>query len=369
MSQQAAPDQLAELAYYAVTHHPADARKIFTEATDAEGLGLGSCMISERFTVKEMGALAGAVAGRAPSLGIGSAAINHHTRHPVVTAAMGSTLKAITEGTYAMSFGRGSSEHWKHLGLPVVTEAVLRDFLTMLRQLWTDGYVLEHDGPAGTWPVLHNLHGLEGGGPPLGLVAVGPKTMALAGELCDWVVMHTFFSEQATTSSIAAVRAGAERAGRDPDAVRIWSCLAAVPDGLSEEDHVRRGVGRLVTYFQAYGDTLVSVNGWDPGAWQKLKTSDLFIEASSAGGAIDATASTETLLRLGEMVPDEWLDASARGRPEDAARTIARELELGCHSVILHGAEPAELGPMVAAYREVRPEVKRPVATNPGLFA
>ena len=31
----------------------------------------------------------GAVAGRAPSLGIGSAAINHHTRHPVITAALG----------------------------------------------------------------------------------------------------------------------------------------------------------------------------------------------------------------------------------------------------------------------------------------
>ena len=27
---------------------------------------------------------------------------------------MGSTLKAITEGRYAMSFGRGSAEHWKH---------------------------------------------------------------------------------------------------------------------------------------------------------------------------------------------------------------------------------------------------------------
>jgi 5,10-methylenetetrahydromethanopterin reductase len=362
-------EQLNELAYYAVTHHPADARKIFPEATDAEALGLGSCMISERFTVKEAGALAGAVAGRAPSLGIGSAAINHHTRHPVVTAAMGSTLKAITEDRYAMSFGRGSSEHWKHLGLPVVTEAVLRDFITTLRQLWTDGYVLEHDGPAGKWPVLHNLHGLEGGGPPLGLVAVGPKTMALAGELCDFVIMHTFFSEQATTSSIEAVRRGAELAGRDPDAVRIWSCLAAVPDNLSEDDQVRRGVGRLVTYFQAYGDTLVSVNGWDPGAWQKLKTSELFIEASSAGGAIDATASTETLLRLGEMVPDEWLDASAHGRPEDAARTIVRELELGCHSVILHGAEPHEIAPMVEAYRAVRPELKRPVATNPGLFA
>jgi 5,10-methylenetetrahydromethanopterin reductase len=360
--------QLDELAYYAVTHHPADARKVFTEATDAEGMGLGSCMISERFTVKEAGALAGAVAGRAPSLGIASAAINHHTRHPVITAAMGSTLKAITEGKYAMSFGRGSSEHWKTLGLPVVTEAILRDYLGMLRQLWTDGFVLDHDGPAGTFPVLHNLHGLEGGGPPLGLVAVGPKTMELAGELCDFVVMHTFFSEQATQSSIEAVRRGAERAGRDPDAVRIWSCLAAVPDGLSEDDHLRRGVGRLVTYFQAYGDTLVAVNGWDPAVWERLKSSEVFTTAAAAG-AIDASADTETLLRIAELVPDEWLSASARGRAEDAAATIVRELELGCHSVILHGAEPHEIAPMVTAYRDVRPALARRVATNPGLFA
>jgi 5,10-methylenetetrahydromethanopterin reductase len=367
--EQAASEQLAELAYYAVTHHPADARKVFSEATDAEALGLGSCMISERFTVKEMGALAGAVAGRAPSLGIASAAINHHTRHPEITAAMGSTLKAITEGKYAMAFGRGSSEHWKTLGLPVVTEAMLRDFIGLLRQLWTDGFVLDHDGPSGKWPVLHNLHGLEGGGPPLGLVAVGPRTMELAGELCDFVVMHTFFSERATTSSIEAIRRGAEKAGRDPDAIRIWSCLAAVPDGLSDDDQVRRGVGRLVTYFQAYGDTLVSVNGWDPGLWEKLKTSELFIEASGAGGAIDATASTETLQRLGEMVPEAWLEASAHGHSEDAARTIVRELELGCHSVILHGAEPQEIAPMVEAYRIMRPELARPVATNPGLFA
>jgi hypothetical protein len=37
--------------------------------------------------------------------------------------------------------------------------------------------------------------------------------------------------------------------------------------------------------------------------------------------------------------------------------------------VILHGAEPHEIAPMVEAYREIRPELKRPVAVNPGLFA
>lgn len=363
----AAREQLNELAYYAVTHHPAEARKLFSEATAAEELGLGSCHISERFTVKEAGSLAGGVAGRAPSLGIASAAINHHTRHPIVTATMGSTLHALTEGKYAMAFGRGSSDHWKAIGLPVVTEAALRDFIGIMRKVWTEDYVLDHQGPAGSWPVIHNRSGFSEG-PPLGLVAVGPRTMELAGETCDFVIMHTFFGEEATTSSIEAVRRGAERAGRDPDAIRIWSCLATVPDSLSDDDQVRRGVGRLVTYLQVYGDILVSVNGWDPGALEKLRTSTVFSEAAAVG-AIDATADAETLHRIAELVPDEWLEASAHGRPEHAAATIAREIELGCHSVILHGAEPDEMAPIVEAYRAVRPTLARAVSVNPGLFA
>ncbi len=192
--------------------------------------------------------------------------------------------------------------------------------------------------------------------------------MALAGELCDFVVMHTFFSEQATLSSIEAVRRGAERAGRDPDAVRIWSCLAAVPDGLSEEDELRRGVGRLVTYFQAYGDTLVSVNGWDPAPWERLKTSEVFTDRGRGRRHRRARPTPRRCSGSPSWCPTSGSTASARGRSEDAAATIARELELGCHSVILHGAEPHEIAPMVDAYREIRPTLARPVSVNPGLF-
>ena len=283
---------------------------------------------------------------------------------------MGSTLKAITEGKYAMSFGRGSSEHWKTLGLPVVTEAILRDYLGMLRQLWTDGFVLDHDGPAGKCPVLHNLHGLDGRR-PAARAGRGRAEDDGAGRRAVRLRRHAHVllraGDDVARSRRSAGAPSAPAATRTRSASgRAWPPYRTASPRTTS---VRRGVGRLVTYFQAYGDTLVTVNGWDPGAWEKLKTSELFIEASGAGGAIDATASTETLQRLGEMVPEEWLDASAHGRPEDAARTIARELELGCHSVILHGAEPHELAPMVAAYRAVRPELERPVATNPGLFA
>ncbi|WP_234796795.1 TIGR03857 family LLM class F420-dependent oxidoreductase [Mycolicibacterium porcinum] len=276
-------------------------------------------------------------------------------------------MHALTEGRFAMAFGRGMAAYWQAIGLPVVTEARLRDFFGILRRLWAGEMILDHDGPAGKWPFLRHASGLPDG-PPIGLVAVGPKTMELAGEIADFVVLHTFFSDDATTSSVEAVRRGAERAGRDPDSVRIWACLATVPDALSEEDQLRRGVGRLATYLQAYADVLVTANGWDPAVWERIKQSELFSDAAAAG-PIDASASFETLQRIGELIPTEWLDSVAKGSPQDCAATIARQFELGTHSVIMHGASPHELAPVVHAYRENRPALRRAVAANPGRFA
>jgi len=357
--------RLNELGYYAVNRHPADARVALPEARAAEALGLGSCHIGERFTVKDAAVLSGALAGCTTSLGI-APSTNHHTRHPTVTATVGSTMHALTEGRFAMAFGRGMAAYWKAIGLPVVTEARLRDFVGILRRLWAGETILDHDGPAGKWPVLRHVNGLADA-PPIGLVAVGPKTIELAGEICDFVVLHTFFSDEATAASVAAVRRGAERAGRDPDSVRVWACLATVCDTLSQEDRLRRGVGRLATYLQAYPDVLVSANGWDPAVWERIRQTELFTDAAAAG-PIDASASFETLERIAELIPAEWLTSVASGSPQDCAGTIARQHDLGVHSVIMHGASPQELAPVVRAYRADRPTLRRAVAANPGRF-
>jgi probable F420-dependent oxidoreductase len=276
-------------------------------------------------------------------------------------------MHALTEGRFAMAFGRGMGAYWQAIGLPVVTEARLRDFFAILRRLWNGETIVDHDGPAGKWPLLRHVNGLDEG-PPIGLVAVGPKTMELAGEIADFVVLHTFFSDEATTASVAAVRRGAERAGRDPDSVRIWACLATVPDALSPEDQMRRGVGRLATYLQAYPDVLVSANGWDRSTWDAIRQSALFTDAATAG-PIDASASFDTLQRIAELIPVGWLDSVAKGSPQDCAKTIARQYDLGVHSVIMHGASPHELAPVVEAYRDARPSLRRAVAANPGRFA
>lgn len=359
-------EQLNELAYYCVTRHPADARVLVPEARTAEEIGLGSCMIGERMTVKDSAVLSGGIAGCTTDLGVAAAATNHHTRHPMVTATMGSTMQALTEGRYAMAFGRGMAANWKAIGLPAVTEAQLRDFVDILRRLWAGETLIDRKGPAGSWPVLYHQNGLADS-PPIGFVAVGPKTLELAGEIGDFVILHTFFSAEATANSVAAVRRGAERAGKDPDSVRIWSCLATASDALSEEDQLRRRTGRLMTYLQAYADVLITANGWDPQVWERIRTTQLFLDAAAAG-PIDASASVEVLEQFDALIPDEWLSAAAYGTPEQCVQKISREYDLGCHSVIMHGASPHELASVVEAYRANRPVLRRKVAANPGKF-
>ena len=61
---------------------------------------------------------------------------------------------------------------------------------------------------------------------------------------------------------------------------------------------------------------------------------------------------SEELEQLAEVIPQEWLAQSATGTPEQCAQAVQHQLDLGCDGVIMHGATPQELEPVVAAYRD-----------------
>lgn len=356
-------EALDELGFYTLAGHTSTPRTIIAEARDGERLGLGSAFVSERFNVKDAPTLSGAVAAVTERVGIATAATNPQTRHPLVTATFGATMHALTDGRFALGLGRGFDALFDVMGVPRVTGASLEDLVGILRTLWSGGSVVDHDGPAGRFPFLHQGAELDGDIPVL-LMAMGPRTLELAGRIADGVVLHTFFSDEALERSVATIRKGAEAAGRDPAAVRVWSVLATVGDHLDEEARLRKLVGRLATYLQGYGDLMVQVNGWDPEVLATFRASEL---VTSARGAIDATATPSELEAIAELLPPEWMAASAQGSAEACAATVVDQLRLGADSVILHGATPSELAPVVEAYRAVRPseDVARCTA-NPG---
>lgn len=344
-------EPLNELGFYTLAGHSNSPRDLVDEVRVAEELGLGSAFVSERFNLKDAAVLSGAVGAVSTTLGIATAATNHNTRHPLVTATLATTMHRMTGGRFALGLGRGFDALFDVIGLPRVTMAQLEDFAGIMRRLWHGEMVIGHDGPAGKFTFLSQDTAFDED-IPIMLVALGEKTLELAGRLADGVVLHTFFADETLQRSVAAVRRGAEQAGRDPAAVRVWSVLATVGDHIDEDLRLRKLVGRFATYLQGYGDLLVSVNDWDPTVLARFRADEL---VQGFPGAFDAVADRGQLEHLSTLIPPEWLAASATGSPDRCAARVLDQFAAGADGVILHGATPTELAPIVAAYRNLRP--------------
>ncbi len=110
-----------------------------------------------------------------------------------------------------------------------------------------------------------------------------------------------------------------------------------------------KSVGRLGTYLQGYGDLLVSTNRWDTAVLERFRADST---VRSIRGSIDSVATTAELEHLATLIPPAWLAPSATGSPVACVAAVRNQLALGCDAVIMHGATPAELAPIVAAYRQ-----------------
>lgn len=336
----------AELGFYTLAGAPQTSRAMLDEIRQAEQLGLGTAFISERFNIKEAATLSGAAAAVSSTITIATAATNHTTRHPIVTAAWASTMHNISEGRFSLGIGRGIDLMFNAFGIPLATTASMESFAGLMRQLWRGETVFNYSDITGSYPVLR-LDPSFDLDIPLTLTAFGPKTLELGGRCFDNVVLHTFFNDDTTSRAVTTVKRAAEQAGRDPSTVKVWSCFATIGDHIEPALRLKKTVGRLATYLQAYGDLMVRTNNWDPEVLKRFRQDDF---VSTFQGAIDANASTQDLERISPLIPEQWLASAATGSPQNCVAAIRRQRELGCDGVILHGATPTELQPIIDAY-------------------
>src|SRR3954453_13941056 len=120
-------DPLARLGFYTLAGAPRSPRDPLDEVAGGERLGLGWVFISERLNIKEAATLSGAVGAVSRRLQIATAAPNHNTRHPLVTAAYAPPKPPLPEGRFTLGLGRGIDLMWRTLGLPPVTTAQMED--------------------------------------------------------------------------------------------------------------------------------------------------------------------------------------------------------------------------------------------------
>ena len=333
-----------ELGFYGLPGHSRTPRDILKQAQDAEALGIGNIMISERADYKEISALCGAVAAVTENIYIGTSGTNLNTRHPVITASMGSTLNSLSEGRFALGLAKGVGLRWKAMNVDFPTFEREAEFIAMMRKLWRGERELGHQSVLGQYPALHLADYVSEDIPVL-YVGFGPKSLQQAGRVYDGAHLHTFMSDQALSEAVAHFRAGEAETGRSGG--KLWSVFATACD-VSEKRYLKLIVARLATYLQipGYGEALVNVNGWDMDTLQAFRNAPII---AGMTGAIDSVASYTELAEIDKLIPQEWRPAAV-GDAKTCAQRWLDQINAGADGVIIHASTPEEFAPVLAEY-------------------
>ena len=169
---------------------------------------------------------------------VGPMVTNPGTRDATVTASLFATLNEMYGNRTICGIGRGDSAV-RTLGLPPTTIGQLRDCVRVSRDLG-NGRPTVHNGRDVSLPWVKDSR-LD-----VWVAAYGPKALAVAGEVGDGYILQLADPDIAAWM-IGAVRAAAERAGRDPAAVKF--CVAApayVGDDLVHQRDQTRWFGGMV---------------------------------------------------------------------------------------------------------------------------
>lgn len=338
-----------EIGAYILPGGVKDPRPGLEQAKVAEKSGLGAIWLGERIDTKDFPSVLGAVSQVTEEIMVGVGVTAMNIRHPVVLASEGQTLQALLNGRFRMGFGRSAAWRWEGYGVPAPTLASMRDTAMLLRRLWT-GEVIAYEGPAGKFPNIRlpQITGIAP--PPLFLAAIGPKTLALAGEAYDGAILHPFLTVEAVHESVQIVRNAAEKAGKDPMSVKIVATIVSAPD-MSVEDGEEAIESRGAGYIEVpgLGDSIIGANRWDKAEHAAYRANPKL--TALGGKPADKNLSRAELIALAKVLPAHWIpSSSARGTSAEVAAIYRKYLAAGADEILVHGATAPYLGGVISEF-------------------
>ncbi|MGV9413532.1 TIGR03842 family LLM class F420-dependent oxidoreductase [Nocardia sp. NPDC003693] len=283
---------------------------------------------------------------------VGPMVTNPATRDWTVTASTFATLNEMFGNRTICGIGRGDSAV-RTLGGRPSNLATLRESIEVIRELGNGRAVSLGDTTVRLpWAADSRL--------PVWVAGYGPRALDLTGEVADGFILQLADPDIAAWT-IARVRAAAERAGRDPGAVRI--CVAApayITDGTEAGlKHAReqcRWFGGMVGNHVADIVARYGADGTVPAALTDYIAGRTGYDYNQHGRAGNTHA---------EFVPDVIVDRfCVLGTPDDHLARL-RELEgLGVDQFAVYLQHDAKTSTLDAYGESVLPRLARPVTAT-----
>ena len=145
---------------------------------------------------------------------LGPSVTNPLTRHPAVTASAIASLQELSEGRAFLGIGTGDSAIL-NLGLRPARMRALGDYVAAVRAFLA-GESTEYLGREGhvRWsqdPV------------PIMMSAEGPRTLRMAGEIADRVMIHTGLTPEIMSDTVSRIREGEADAVKPAGSTEVWA--------------------------------------------------------------------------------------------------------------------------------------------------
>ena len=324
---------------------------VVPDAVEAERLGLRRLWLSERYDLKEAGALLGGMAARTTRLELGTSALFPGSRNPLLTAALGATMHSAYGPRFTLGLGRSMSAYIQNANMKEISFQALGDYADIFRRLWR-GESIDYDGPVGTFTGLHMADTYDGPAPQIYSVNLGgPKACRVAAAgMFDGVYLQPFMTVEAVANSVGWIREECERIGRDPGEMRVVAPMVSAPE-LPDEQARAYMHARMVTYIGQPGmvETYARLNGWDPRLADPIRDHEMFRHDPDR---IDHHFHREDLMEVANLVPDEWVyGTSLAGSLEDCVAKMQEYRDAGADEICFYGSTAAENAGLIAAWR------------------
>lgn len=310
---------------------PAD--RVAEVARTAEHLGYGSLWAPEDYPERPAAVMAALALGATSTITVGTGITSLATRHPLVAAMEAATLAEAAPGRTAAGVGLGLPGTLVPLGaLPARPLSTVRDRARAVRDLLAGGTVsLDDPGARLDGVTLAHPPAVP---PPLVLGALGPRMLALAGEIADGLIVSSLGTEAYLRHAITIAGAAADAAGRPQPRITAFAWYHLADDDAAGRDVLRPNVAGALGFIGP--GPLTDADGW-----------------SDALAALIADGRPVV-----ETIPDAWVDEMVvAGTASTCARGVARRLRSGADEVVIcpMGADPveqiertaAEVGPLL----------------------
>lgn len=322
------------------------------DGASAERIGFRRVFLSERWNLKEAGAILGGIGALTEHIGLATGVVPPTARHPLHAAAFASTMQAAYGPRFALGLGRGDGGAiGERTGLRRFGYRALEDYVGILRRLWR-GETVDYDGPAGSFGGLRMDDRHDGPDPEIWLGSFGnPRAARTAAACADAALLVPNLSPVATASSVGRLREACEQINRDPASLRIAQCVVTAPN-LGEAETRQLCHARALTYLQApgWGEALCAINGWDEGVLARIRSHR---QLQSHSTLADNVYHRSELAEPAKAVPDEWMyDSCAIGSVAACVEKLAEYRAAGADEVVIYGSTPHQNAEVAALWTE-----------------